>query len=212
MSEEQSDIKPAFLPTVANAFNLDFGRDYSAMAIQNFKNGHPIIGSIQMLDSACEMAYDFVATYCVASLLGAAIEGLSVAASTGSVVETVETVKHYGPLNKGPLPESLVDTFRSGTYDEVILQSDTTLYRVYGGTAGKLGSFWTRTVPTGPLQAQIDLALKSEWGNTAENVVTINVPAGTTIFEGIVASQGNGLLGGANQVIIQNVNPNWVVP
>ena len=40
----------------------------------------------------------------------------------------------------------------------------------------------------------------------------INVPAGTTIFEGVAASQGAGLLGGGNQIVIQNVNPDWVVP
>lgn len=52
---------------------------------------------------------------------------------------------------------------------------------------------------------------KSEWGNTAENVVKINVPAGTTIFEGFAESQGGFLLGGGSQVVIPNVDPSWVV-
>jgi len=32
------------------------------------------------------------------------------------------------------------------------------------------------------------------------------------IFEVVAASQGAGLLGGGNQIIMQNANPDWVVP
>jgi hypothetical protein len=56
----------------------------------------------------------------------------------------------------------------------------------------------------------IDSALSPSWGNTAEKVVTIKVPAGTTIFEGFAAPQG-GLVGGGNQVVIRNVDPSWIV-
>ena len=66
----ETTSKAAVYPTVGNAFNLDFGRDYSSMAAQNFKNGHPLLGTIQMLDSACEVVYDFAAAYGVASLVG----------------------------------------------------------------------------------------------------------------------------------------------
>ena len=57
----------------------------------------------------------------------------------------------------------------------------------------------------------MDSALNPAWGNTAKNVATIRVPAGTTIYEGVVAPQGN-LLGGGSQVVIPKVNPNWLVP
>ncbi|MBC6712428.1 RHS repeat-associated core domain-containing protein [Treponema sp. Marseille-Q3903] len=203
--------KPAIYPTAGNAFNLDFGRDYSNMAVQNFKNGHPILGTIQMLDSACEIVYDLAAAYECAQGIGAAIEGVTALVSTGSVNSGIETIKNYGPMNKGPLPDGMANTFRGGSYSQVTLQSDLTLYRVYGGTAEQLGSYWTKTAPKGPLQSTIDLALKPEWGNTAENVVKINVPAGTTIFEGFAESQGGFLLGGGSQVVIPNVDPSWVV-
>lgn len=49
------------------------------------------------------------------------------------------------------------------------------------------------------------------WGNTAINVVKTQVPSGIRIFEGVAAPQG-GLVGGGNQVFIQNVNPSWIVP
>ena len=61
----------------------------------------------------------------------------------------------YGPLSRGPLPDAIANTFRSGSYTGSQLSEATTLYRVHGGTAGELGSFWTRTPPAGPLQSQI---------------------------------------------------------
>ena len=116
----------------------------------------------------------------------------------------------YNPINKGPLPDKVANTFRSGTYTEVVTQGDTTLYRVYGGKAGELGPYWTTTKPQGPLQSVIDSALDQNWGNTATNVTTIKVPQGTTIYQGYAASQG-GLVGGGTQVYIPKVDPSWIV-
>ncbi len=116
----------------------------------------------------------------------------------------------WGPLNGGPLSDAVANTFRGGSYTESALSGETTLYRSYGGTAGEIGSYWTRTPPAGPLQATMDSALNPAWGNTAQNVSTIRVPTGTTIYEGFAAPQG-GLLGGGSQVYIPKVNPNWLV-
>ena len=117
----------------------------------------------------------------------------------------------WGPLNgPGPLGADTAATFRGGSYTESALSEDTTLYRVYGGNAGPLGSYWTRTAPAGPLQSTIDSALNPAWGNTAQNVSTIVVPKGTTIYEGFAAPQG-GLLGGGSQVYIPKVNPTWLI-
>ncbi len=118
----------------------------------------------------------------------------------------------WNPVNgPGPLSADVAATFRSSTYTQTVLTEDTTLYRVYGGNAGPLGSYWTRTPPSGPLQSTIDSALDPAWGNTAENVNTIVVPKGTTIYEGTAAPQG-GLVGGGNQVYVPKVDPNWQVP
>jgi hypothetical protein len=103
------------------------------------------------------------------------------------------TVK-YGPMNKGPLPDAIAKTFRSNTYIKLVTQEEITLYRVYGGKAGEMSSFWTRTKPQGPLQATIDNALDQNWGNTATNISTIKVPKGTTIYDGFAAGQ-RGLVG-----------------
>lgn len=134
-------------------------------------------------------------------------------AEVGSTAENAltGTAVRYGPMNPGPLPTPVANTFRSASYTEVTLTKSTTLYRAHGGNAGPLGNFWTGTKPAGPLQAQIDLALAPEWGNTATQVTRINVPAGTTIYEGAASAQG-GLVGGGNQVFIPRVEPSWVTP
>lgn len=110
----------------------------------------------------------------------------------------------------GPLGAKVAATFRGASYTQSVTKAPTTLYRSWGGKAGELGPYWTRTPPSGPLQSRIDSALLPQWGNTATNVTTIRVPPGVTIFEGSAAQQG-GLVGGGSQVVIQNVDPSWIV-
>ena len=123
---------------------------------------------------------------------------------------TSSSVKAFGPINKGPLPDAVANTFRSGTYSEIVTQGEITLYRAYGGKAGKLGNYWTTTKPKGSLQSIIDSALDQNWGNTATNISTIKVPKGTTIYQGYAAQQGS-LVGGGVQVYMPEVNPSWLL-
>jgi hypothetical protein len=119
----------------------------------------------------------------------------------------------HGPINPGPLDDLIASSFRSGAYTATTLSESTTFYRVYGGGAKKIGSYWTRTKPAGPFQSQLDYALAPQWGNTANNMVTIRVPKGVTIYEGFAAPQSTGvghLYGGGNQVFIPRVNPTWI--
>lgn len=116
-------------------------------------------------------------------------------------------------------------SFRSASYHRVKASEPVDLYRVYGGDAGPLSPFWSRDVPAGPLQAQLDSALNPAWGNTATEVSHIRVPAGTRFYEGFAAPQPLGgasenpwdeaygsLLGGGNQVYIDRMVPDeWVV-
>ena len=116
----------------------------------------------------------------------------------------------YTPVNKEPLPDSVAKTFRSFTYTKIITEQEIPLYRAYGGKAGKLGGYWTKTKPQGPLQTVIDSALDQNWGNTTTEISTIKVPKGTTIFEGFAAEQ-RGLVGGGNQIFIERVDLSWLV-
>ena len=123
---------------------------------------------------------------------------------------------YYGGFNGlGPLGAEVASTFRSGAYTQEVVQQETTLYRVYGGKAGSIGSYWTDVPPNGPLQSVEDSALNPAWGNSAQYVSTIQVPAGTTIYRGFAAPQpltgGGSLIGGGSQVYIPKVNPDWLV-
>jgi hypothetical protein len=121
----------------------------------------------------------------------------------------VPRITKYNPINPGPLAPGIAEGFRSSTYSEITLDQPITLYRVYGGKAGPAGSWWSFTKPSGPLQAVIDSALDQNWGNTATQVATARIPAGTTIYVGTVAPQ-RGLVGGGNQVYVPKVDPSWV--
>jgi RHS repeat-associated protein len=164
-----------------------------------------------VLVAGLAQAGHFVGTKAVAALLRNTVvleEKAAVAAIQGAVTKS-KTL--FSPVNPGPLPSSIASTFRSASYEAKILEESTAFYRVYGGKADKIGKYWTRNPPRGALQSKIDLALKSEWGNTANKTVTIRAPKGITIYEGIAAPQG-GFVGGGNQVFILKVDPDWIVP
>ena len=122
--------------------------------------------------------------------------------------------KTFSPINPGSLDESIANTFRSGTYTKKVLTEDTTFYRVYGGGAGEVGLYMSRTPQFGGMQSQLDLALNPKWGNAATHVTKVTVPKGTVIYEGFAAPQtingGAGfLMGGGNQIYIPEVNASW---
>lgn len=130
--------------------------------------------------------------------------GLSVRGFCGreKLAESVRSADHRGAVwaaYRGAAARRDRRDVPGGSYSQVALESDTVLYRVHGGTSGQLGPNWSRTASQGPLQARMDLALPP--GNTAQSVVQICVPQGTTIFEG-AAGPNFGQLGGGNQVCI----------
>lgn len=121
--------------------------------------------------------------------------------------------KYWNPATgQGPLSTKDVNSFRSGSYAEKRALAPFDLFRVHGGEADEIGSFFTRTPPTGPVQSIIDSALFGEWGNAADRVTRYRIPSDTKYFEGIAGPQG-GLVGGGNQVYIPRVeiDPSWIV-
>lgn len=104
--------------------------------------------------------------------------------------------------------------FRSETYTKKVLTEDTTFYCVYGGGAGEVGLYMSRTPQLGGMQSQLDLALNPKWGNAATHVTKVTVPKGTVIYEGFAAPQtingGAGfLMGDGNQIYMPEVNASW---
>lgn len=115
------------------------------------------------------------------------------------------------PINPGPLPRKVADTFRGGTYEIVKLDQPLTLYRVYSDPAKKLGPFWSLEKPQSSIKAIVDNALDPNWKNRATNIVSIQVPAGSTVYVGPAASQ-RALVGGKIQVYLDSpVSPAWEV-
>ena len=116
-----------------------------------------------------------------------------------------------------PLPQRHAETFVGGSYNEVRLGQDTTLYRVYTSSERKFGvpgerySFWSRSTARGR-QALIDSAVPTSTnGNTAAYQVAIQVPRGTVIYEGRARGLARGPAGGGNQVVLERAHTDWAI-
>ena len=157
----------------------------------------------------------------------AAAEAASRRAATNAADRVVKrwTSSLCKPAAPCPLPERTAGTFNGGSYNEVILGSDTVLYRAIHDPKFKFGkpgepSYWSRSDAKG-VQAVIDSAIPVlRNGNTAERLVAIRVPKGKTVFEGktqeIVFEEKTrgierGPIGGGNQVVIDGVKPEWEI-
>lgn len=121
------------------------------------------------------------------------------------------------PAAPCPLPAKTANSFKGGSYDEVVLGGDTVLYRVFHEPAHRFGlpgerfSYWSRSNARGT-QAAVDSAIDvSKYGNTAERLVAVRVPRGTRVYEGKTQSIERGPIGGGNQVVVDSVRPDWEV-
>jgi hypothetical protein len=71
------------LASFENAFNLDFGKDYMQLAGDNFNEGEYGWAAVMAVDAISEAAYDMLAAYAGASIIGgAATAGIGTIAST----------------------------------------------------------------------------------------------------------------------------------
>lgn len=137
---------------------------------------------------------------------------LNPAACTSLVVGALEPpgggtsqLSSFSAVAPGPLPGDIAETFAGGRYVMRTLESEITVYRVYGGSAGlagRRGTFYSPIAQQGGLQSMIDLALRPEWGNSASAVSPVTLKAGTVIFEGIASSQGGPWVGGTPQIFV----------
>lgn len=115
----------------------------------------------------------------------------------------------YNPLEPGPLPSEIADTFRSASYSQQVALMPIPIYRTHGGRARQLGWFWTRLKPLGRLQALIDFAIHPAWGNYRLECSVLIMPPGTIFYEGPVAAQGP-LVGGGNQIFLAGPAAKWL--
>jgi type VI secretion system secreted protein VgrG len=111
--------------------------------------------------------------------------------------------KTYGPDEPGPLEPDEIKSFKDGKYRLRRLKKSVKVERLHGGTASPEGRWISRGPrPTG-LEGKIRMALRPEWGNTADQSSAFIIKAGTKVYEGVAAGQGTGYVGGATQLLIK---------
>lgn len=109
------------------------------------------------------------------------------------------------------LPADVAVTFLNSACKKVKLDTNQDFYRYFGGNVSKYGRYLTSDQYTNNVEAIRKLALDQNWGNPATTKVTVTLPAGTTVYQGIAASQNPASCypgGGQQTFIIDSKDPN----
>ena len=118
---------------------------------------------------------------------------------------TYNSMTNPGPL--ADLESRPISNFYGGRYNMEVLKENRVYYR--GGSADNpMGQWFTTEPPKSTAQVRIDTAVKEQWINPRTGVLEgtspidcvykIEIPKGTTIYEGPVGTQGGVYLGGLN--------------
>ena len=105
-----------------------------------------------------------------------------------------------------PLPVNLAATFLNSTCTKTVLSKPQTFYRHFSNDSNRYGRYLTTdrfSVNTDVIRG---LALNQEWGNQATRTLMVTLPAGTAVFQGVVAPQTPSTCypGGGQQTFIEN--------
>jgi len=103
-----------------------------------------------------------------------------------------------GAPASGTLGTGVASTFEGGIYTRTVTKVKMIVYRAEGGGAGNFGKWYGTEKPVSAVDADIMSNLSTYGKNTMEKVVTYEVPAGTTIYQGRVAG------GAGQQIYIEN--------
>ncbi len=108
-----------------------------------------------------------------------------------------------------PLPSDIAVTFLNSTCHEVKIKQPKTFYRYYSDNNNKYGRYLTTNQYLNNVDVINKLALNQEWGNKAILAERVTLPAGTTIYRGLVAPVTGRICnylypGGGQQIFIQD--------
>jgi hypothetical protein len=152
--------------------------------------------------------------------LAPAIQSFNLASEIARTTKTIERFSAFhtpGPLAKREAGggKFMAETFHAASYVKNEVVEPTKLYRVFSDDARRLGLYWTRVQPNGPLQATLDDAISPTFKNSAHSWVEITVPKGEIVFEGkaaAIAIPGGSLFGHGHQAILERVKipAEWV--
>lgn len=105
-----------------------------------------------------------------------------------------------------PLPEEIAITFLDAECKEVELLMPQTFFRYYSDDTNKKGRYLTTEQYRTNVAVISNLALNQSWGNKAEKMLSITLPAGTIVYQGTVAPQtpASCYPGGGQQTFIKD--------
>ena len=105
-----------------------------------------------------------------------------------------------------PLLADIAVTFLDSKCKKVKLLMPQTFFRYYSNETNKKGRYLTTEQYQTNVEAIANLALNQTWGNKAEKILSITLPAGTTVYQGIVAPQNptSCYPGGGQQTFIED--------
>jgi hypothetical protein len=105
-----------------------------------------------------------------------------------------------------PLPQEIAATFANATCTKATLAAPQTFYRYFHSPQNRYGRYLTTDRFTTNVEVIRKLALNQAWGNRAERELSVTLPAGTVVFQGVVGPQTPVACypGGAQQTFIEN--------
>jgi hypothetical protein len=105
-----------------------------------------------------------------------------------------------------PLPPEIAATFLDSKCEEVKLAQPQHFYRYYSSDGNKYGRYLTTDKYKTNVEVIRKLALNQDWGNQATMMLKVTLPAGTMVYQGIVAPQNPAACypGGGQQTFIKD--------
>jgi hypothetical protein len=105
-----------------------------------------------------------------------------------------------------PLPQEIAATFANATCTKSTLPAAQTFYRYFHSPQNRYGRYLTTDRFSTNVDVIRKLALNQSWGNRAERELSVTLPAGTVVFQGVVGPQtpSSCYPGGAQQTFIEN--------
>ena len=105
-----------------------------------------------------------------------------------------------------PLPQDIAATFLNATCTKATLPAAQTFYRYFHSPQNRYGRYLTTDRFSTNVDVISKLALNQAWGNKAERELSVTLPAGTVVYQGIVGPQTPAACypGGAQQTFIEN--------
>jgi hypothetical protein len=140
--------------------------------------------------------------------IGRSVRSLALGAISGVLLGSGALAQESAPTatTACPLPANVAVTFLESKCTRVVLKEPTTFYRYFSSDSNRYGRYLTADRLTVNTEVIRSLALNQEWGNQATRSLSVTVPAGTAVYQGVVAPQtpSSCYPGGGQQTFIEN--------